>query len=99
MVYQLTPCRKDVFFSTPQQNYHPRRSTPTICNCTDFHQSRLSATTTQKPATESLNVTIRNAHRDDELEAAAWLRAKSFYAYPPERKFAGEVNAIPLQHT
>jgi hypothetical protein len=29
--------------------------------------------------------------RDDELEAASWLRARSFYAYPEERKFAGEV--------
>ncbi|KAH7616053.1 hypothetical protein Ndes2526B_g09366 [Nannochloris sp. 'desiccata'] len=30
--------------------------------------------------------------RDDELEAASWLRARSFYAYPEERKFAGEIH-------
>jgi len=29
--------------------------------------------------------------RDDEIDAVSWLRAKSFYAYPEERKFAGEV--------
>ena len=34
---------------------------------------------------------VRPAELDDELEAAAWLRAMSFYVYPPERKFAGEV--------
>lgn len=30
------------------------------------------------------------------MEAAAWLRALSFYAYPLERKFAGEVRCRPL---
>jgi hypothetical protein len=35
------------------------------------------------------------AERDDELQAASWLRARSFYAYPPERAFAGEVRFRP----
>ncbi len=35
--------------------------------------------------------TCRLAESDGELQAAAWLRAQSFYVYPPERKFAGEV--------
>lgn len=30
---------------------------------------------------------------------AAWLRARSFYAYPPERKFAGEVSRWFLEGT
>lgn len=35
----------------------------------------------------------RLAESDEELQAAAWLRAQSFYVYPPERAFAGEVCA------
>lgn len=34
----------------------------------------------------------RYIERDDEIDAASWLRAKSFYAYPEDRKFAGEVS-------
>lgn len=70
-----------------------------IVSATDFHQKRLSADETgQKTNAGSrphLKVTgaliIRIAERDDELEAVSWLRARSFYAYPEERKFAGEV--------
>lgn len=34
---------------------------------------------------------VREADADDELQAAAWLRALSFGRYPEERKFAAEV--------
>ena len=33
---------------------------------------------------------------DEEIECVAWLRAKSFYAYPPERKFAGEIHQMMI---
>ncbi len=36
----------------------------------------------------------RLAEEDDQLRAAAALRAVSFYAYPPEREFAGRVGGI-----
>ena len=43
----------------------------------------------------------REAQTDAELQAIGWLRARSFYAYPPERAFAGQVSACtehaPLQ--
>jgi len=39
---------------------------------------------------EGLSI-CREAHDDGELDAAAYLRAVSFYAYPPERAFAGKV--------
>lgn len=35
----------------------------------------------------------REAETDAELKAIGWLRAQSFYAYPPERAFAGEVSS------
>lgn len=39
----------------------------------------------------------RVAEQDDLLRAAAWLRARCFYVYPPERKFAGEVGEAGQQ--
>ena len=33
---------------------------------------------------------------DEEIECVAWLRATSFYAYPPERKFAGEIHQMMI---
>jgi ribosomal protein S18 acetylase RimI-like enzyme len=33
---------------------------------------------------------------DEEIECVAWLRATSFYAYPPERKFAGELHQMMI---
>jgi ribosomal protein S18 acetylase RimI-like enzyme len=75
-----------------------RRPTLTVVAATDFHQKRLSAEPEgERPAaTAPLAPTleVRIADRDDELEAAAWLRARSFYAYPPERKFAGEIHQM-----
>ena len=69
-----------------------------IVAATDFHQKRLAANPSplSSPSSSLLSLSppslvIRLAERDDELEASAWLRARSFYAYPPERKFAGEV--------
>jgi ribosomal protein S18 acetylase RimI-like enzyme len=58
-----------------------------------FHQARLAAdAAAPKPAAPPLAVEVRVAARDDELEAAAWLRARSFYAYNPEREFAGRIH-------
>ena len=44
-------------------------------------------------AAQLLQITlqVREADADDELQAAAWLRALSFGRYPEERKFAAEV--------
>ena len=36
-------------------------------------------------------VMLRETRTDHELQAVGWLRARSFYAYPPERAFAGQV--------
>jgi GNAT superfamily N-acetyltransferase len=72
---------------------HARRSV--IVAASEFHQNRMAATTT-RPTSPSLRPWIRLAQRDDELEAAAWLRARSFYAYPPERKFAGEIHQMMI---
>ena len=33
---------------------------------------------------------------DGEIECVAWLRAKAFYAYPEERKFAGEIHQLMI---
>ncbi|GAB4819971.1 hypothetical protein N2152v2_007017 [Parachlorella kessleri] len=51
---------------------------------------------TERPAErlQQLQLSMRVAEDDDELQAAAWLRAQSFYAYPPERKFAGELHQM-----
>eukprot|EP00887_Chlorella_sp_A99_P000250 scaffold13.g250.t1 len=49
----------------------------------------------EAPPLADLRVVLAEA--DDELEAAAWLRAMSFYAYPPERKFAGEIHQLMVQ--
>ena len=70
-----------------------------VVSATDFHQKRLSASESEQtndagPLAGLKNtgaLIVRMAERDDELEAASWLRARSFYAYPEERKFAGEV--------
>jgi hypothetical protein len=70
-----------------------------IVSATDFHQKRFSASEIEQkadagPLTDLQNtgaLIVRMGNRDDELEAASWLRARSFYAYPEERKFAGEV--------
>ena len=72
----------------------PRRSLPIVA-ATDFHQSRLAASTEERREdlpTLASSLQVRLADRDDELEASSWLRARSFYAYPVERKFAGEVS-------
>lgn len=74
-----------------------RRPALTVVAATDFHQRRLSAGPEgERPAAAPLAPTleVRIADRDDELEAAAWLRARSFYAYPTERKFAGEIHQM-----
>ena len=57
-----------------------------------FHVARMRASTDPKPEPLPLSsLTVREALSDEELKAAAALRAKSFYVYPPEREFAGKV--------
>jgi len=73
-----------------------REHIPTAMPSGGFHQDRFAATE-PKPDCGRLpleSLRVREAVRDDELERAAWLRARSFYAYPPERKFAGEVSQL-----
>ena len=80
----------------PRQQQPARR--PTRCSAASdgaglgFHQSLLVAT--ERPAALPPlpgPVQVREAEDDEELQAAAWLRAFSFYRYPEERKFAAEV--------
>jgi hypothetical protein len=53
----------------------------------------MRASNDPKPEPLQLSLlTVREACSDDELKAAAFLRAKSFYVYPPEREFAGKVS-------
>lgn len=56
--------------------------------CVGFHQDRMKATAvaTKLPP---LTVQVYPACSDAERQAAAKLRAKSFYVYRPERAFAG----------
>lgn len=61
-----------------------------------FHQDRMAATESIASRRLPLEVEIRLAERDDELETAAWLRARSFYAYPEERKFAGDIHQMMI---
>lgn len=60
-----------------------------------FHQKRLAADVrkgTKSPDFKPLAVEIREPRTDHELQAVGWLRARSFYAYPPERAFAGQIH-------
>ncbi|PRW20257.1 hypothetical protein C2E21_9217 [Chlorella sorokiniana] len=69
------------------------RRSAVITASSGFHQSLLVATerpTGLAPLAGPLEV--REAEADDELQAAAWLRALSFGRYPEERKFAAEVH-------
>lgn len=73
----------------------PRRSPPPTSSA-GFHQSLLTATErTGEPAEQLAAMAVREAEADSELEAAAWLRALSFYRYPEERKFAAQVTHHP----
>lgn len=66
-----------------------------VCSApTGFHQQRLAAEvrTSPKEAIQDISVQIREAQTDAELQAIGWLRARSFYAYPPERAFAGQIH-------
>lgn len=62
-----------------------------------FHQDRLQATEKTNTLEHTpMELIIKIAEEDEELQAASWLRALSFYAYPPERKFAGELHQIMI---
>ena len=67
----------------------------TTAHAQQFHQDRMAASDVSI-SKSPLNIEIRLAERDDELEVAAWLRARSFYAYPEERKFAGEIHQMMI---
>jgi hypothetical protein len=58
-----------------------------------FHQDRMKATTLSE-ALPPVSVHISIAASESELRAASLLRAKSFYVYPPERKFSGYLSRI-----
>ena len=74
-------------------NSNCRREQPfACCRATDFHQSLLTATARDPAVAAPLSaVAVREAEADEELQAASWLRALSFYRYPEERKFAAQV--------
>ncbi|KAI7839936.1 hypothetical protein COHA_006330 [Chlorella ohadii] len=69
------------------------RRSAVVAASSGFHQSLLVAT--ERPAglaPLAAPLEVREAEADDELQAAAWLRALSFGRYPEERKFAAEVH-------
>ncbi|KAK9918680.1 hypothetical protein WJX75_005914 [Coccomyxa subellipsoidea] len=68
--------------SSPLVTFRERR-----CHC----HAEVVQRTLQKPANK---MTIRPAESDAELRACATLRAESFYTYPPERSFAGQIHQI-----
>ncbi|GMH34092.1 hypothetical protein BSKO_01926 [Bryopsis sp. KO-2023] len=74
--------------------YAPRGALQVTEAVPGFHMNRLSASqdTATKGRIRPEDVVVRSAQSDEELEAAAWLRAKAFYAYPEERKFAGQLH-------
>lgn len=55
-----------------------------------FHQARYAAEAARPKAKPLEGVQVRPANGDSELAAAAWMRARAFYVYPPERAFAGQ---------
>ncbi|KAK9844592.1 hypothetical protein WJX74_004391 [Apatococcus lobatus] len=57
-----------------------------------FHEARLAAAPRRSPKSLGLDVAVRPAKGPEELQAAAVLRALSFYAYPPERAYAGQIH-------
>lgn len=65
-----------------------------------FHQARMAASERPGIGTQldknkvKVKLDVIEAKSDGQLEAASWLRAMSFYAYPPERKFAGEIHQM-----
>lgn len=65
-----------------------------------FHQERLKKDASLSPGAQLPPLTdaliIRTLSSDEEIECVSWLRAKAFYAYPPERKFAGEIHQMMI---
>jgi ribosomal protein S18 acetylase RimI-like enzyme len=64
-----------------------------------FHQARMAASDrpdarAQHDSRVKLKYDVLEAKSDSQLEASSWLRAVSFYAYPPERKFAGDIHQM-----
>lgn len=67
-----------------------------------FHQDRMKKdidvadTPRERLPCLTNDLTIRYLSSDDEIACVSWLRAKAFYAYPPERKFAGEIHQMMI---
>ena len=63
-----------------------------------FHQERLKKDTSHQylAPLPTDAVGIRTLSSDDEIACVSWLRAKAFYAYPPERAFAGEIHQMMI---
>lgn len=80
-----------------KHHHHYRRSQAASRLHSTFHQDRLQATDKSNTLEHTpMDLKIKIAEEDEELQAASWLRALSFYAYPPERKFAGELHQIMI---
>ena len=75
-----------------------RRNTAILGSKSSFHQDRLAATDVKQKIGTPLNIDIRAPKSEAEMRAIGWLRAMSFYAYPLERKFAGEVHQAMVAH-
>lgn len=84
--------------STGQQDQSPEQATTAKPS---FHVDRLKkdASPVVQKAPLASAVKLLDPARlltDEEIECVAWLRATSFYAYPPERKFAGEIHQMMI---
>ncbi|KAK9864641.1 hypothetical protein WJX84_007388 [Apatococcus fuscideae] len=86
-------CRCYTVYLLPTREVATRaqRVLPAFCS-QGFHQARLAAGPRRIPKNPQLNISVRPANSPEELEAAAVLRAQSFYAYPPERAYAGKIH-------
>lgn len=81
--------------------YVNRKEPSRLSTARSFHQDRLKKDLSitddiQRPPPLTDALVIRPLVTDDEIECVSWLRAKAFYAYPPERKFAGEIHQMMI---
>jgi len=75
----------------------PRRAATLFCTASSFHQDRLKKTSSGGSSSrQSIDFTIKKLETDEEIECVSWLRATAFYAYPEERKFAGEIHQMMI---
>ncbi|KAK9816463.1 hypothetical protein WJX72_000602 [[Myrmecia] bisecta] len=94
-----SPLRLKFYIVSRLQHRDKQRRRPHEVSChaesAGFHQSRMVAETRANKY-PPLDVSVRHAEQDPELQAAALLRAQTFYVYPPERKFAGELHQLVM---